>query len=420
MPSLMDIPGLGGALQARQMNQQGALSELQQAQGLMGILGALQQQQQRQAALQEQQQIRGVLSRAAQETGGDPAKMAPLLMQTGHPELVKLGQSMIPKGNAIGSGGFLKPDGTIVAPAARPEQPKEAKPPAMRTRIQGEKQVQEEFQPDGTWKEVGQGPRFAKQVAGQGGGPGSTYASQGALDPVKDKDALRDLAIQSMYDPGSLAGFRRDTKTMGAIQRERINVMRETGVTSEDVVSGRAGFKADTASLNKITPQYDAITAFEKTAIRNGKILMELADKVDTTGVPVLERWIRAGRKEIGGDPDVSNMNAQMNLYRAEAARILTQPNLSGVLTDTARKEMEEVLKNSATAQQVRETVQLLERDFLNRKETLEEQIGSIRARMRSRATPSGADAIATPGAAPDTPAPATPKGAWKITPIKN
>ena len=41
MPSLMDIPGLGGALQARQMNQQGALSELQQAQGLMDRLALL-------------------------------------------------------------------------------------------------------------------------------------------------------------------------------------------------------------------------------------------------------------------------------------------------------------------------------------------------------------------------------------------
>ena len=211
---------------------------------------------------------------------------------------------------------------------------------------------------------------------------------QGVLDPVKDKAELRDLAIQSLYDPGSLAGFRRDTKTMGSIQRERIAVMKEAGVTSEDVVSGRAGFKADSASLNKITPQYDAITSFDKTAIRNGKILVELADKVDTTGVPVVERWIRAGRKSIGGDPDVAKFDAQMNLYRAEAARILTQPNLTGVLTDTARKEMEHVIGNSASATQIREVVSLLERDFNNRKETLEEQIGAIRARMRSRVAP--------------------------------
>ena len=232
--------------------------------------------------------------------------------------------------------------------------------------------------------------------------PPLSLTTQGELDP----EAIKDLAIQSLYDPNALAGYRRDPKMMSKIANERVKLMRESGVTSEDVVSGRAGFKADTASLNKITPQYDAITAFEKTAIRNGKILIELADKVDTTGVPVLERWIRAGRKSIAGDTDVAKFEAQMNLYRAEAARILTQPNLTGVLTDTARKEMEEVIRNSASAKQVREVVNLLERDFNNRKETLEEQIGAIRSRMRGRVAPGSP----TPATGNPTPSPAAAK----------
>lgn len=37
--------------------------------------------------------------------------------------------------------------------------------PKMRDRIAGEKTIQEEFQPDGTWKELSSGPRFARQVA---------------------------------------------------------------------------------------------------------------------------------------------------------------------------------------------------------------------------------------------------------------
>lgn len=270
------------------------------------------------------------------------------------------------------------------------------KAPTQRTRISGETSIQEEYR-DGQWAEIGRGPRFARQVQPV---VNVNAASKEQLSP----EAVRDLAIQSLYDPNATAGYRRDTTAMSRIANARMKVMKEAGITSEDVVSGRAGFKADTMSLNKITPQYDAITAFEKTAIRNGKILKELGDKVDATGVPVLERWIRSGRKVVAGDEDVAKFHAQMNLYRAEAARILTQPNLTGVLTDTARKEMEHVLQDSASAKQVREVVDLLERDFHNRRETLEEQIASIRARMRNRVAPGGGEQKPT---APGNPAPA-------------
>lgn len=48
----------------------------------------------------------------------------------------------------------------------------ESKAPQMRTRTIGENEVQEEFDPiTKTWKQIGQGPRFAKQVAGPAEGP---------------------------------------------------------------------------------------------------------------------------------------------------------------------------------------------------------------------------------------------------------
>jgi hypothetical protein len=265
------------------------------------------------------------------------------------------------------------------------------KAPQTRTRISGDTSIQEEYR-DGQWQEIGRGPRFSRSVVN---------VNAPSQEPLSH-EAVRDLAIQSLYDPNATAGYRRDTTAMSRIANERQRVMKEAGVTSEDVVSGRAGFKADAVSLNKITPQYDAITSFEKTAIRNGRVLKDLADKVDSTGIPVVERWIRAGRKSIQGDEDVAKFDAQLALYRAEAARILTQPNLSGVLTDTARREMEHVIRGDASARQITGVVDLLERDFENRKGTLEEQIASIRARMRSRVAPGGASAgepQPTPGA---------------------
>jgi hypothetical protein len=149
--------------------------------------------------------------------------------------------------------------------------------------------------------------------------------------------------------------------------------------------------------------------AFEKTAIRNGDVLLGLADKVDATGVPVLEKWIRAGRQATG-DPDVAKFNAQLQVYRTEAAKILTNPNLTGQLTDSARKEVEAFMGPGASAQQIRGVVTLLKNDFNNRKETLEDQIKAIRSRMKGRMVGAESEGV-TPSS---TPAP----GGWSIRPI--
>jgi hypothetical protein len=232
-------------------------------------------------------------------------------------------------------------------------------------------------------------------------------ASQRGSDNSGDltPEAIKDLAIQSLYDPKVLVGFNRDTRTRKLIQNEATRQATAAGASSNDIASGRAGFKADSASLSKLTQSYDAVTAFEKTAIRNGDRLLQLADKVDTTGVPVLEKWIRAGRQATG-DADVAMLNAQMQVYRTEAARILTNPNLTGQLTDNARHEVEGFLNGGASASQIRSVVGLLKNDFENRKMTLEDQIKTIRNRMRGRQVGAASES--------DAPAPA-PTAAPKV-----
>jgi hypothetical protein len=158
----------------------------------------------------------------------------------------------------------------------------------------------------------------------------------------------------------------------------------EGGAGSGSIVSGQATFHADQASLTKLTAQYDNVTAFEKNAGRQGKVLMALGDKVDSTGTPVIERWIRGGMKAIG-TPDVDEFNAQMQIYRTEAARILTNPNLVGVLSDTARKEVEEFMSGKMSAASIRRVVSRLNNDFDARKVTLEQQMDAVTKRLSGK-----------------------------------
>lgn len=244
--------------------------------------------------------------------------------------------------------------------------------PKMRTRIQGEKEIQEEWDAKTkTWKEIGSGPRFAKQVASPG--------DAGGLTP----QAIALLAKEAEKDKGVLANIGRGVQGAKDL-RAIINKMGENleGKSGPGLADRRARFNSDRRSLDQIVPKYDAITAFENSAIAQGKVLVGLAQKVDTTGMPVMERWIRAGRKSIAGDEDVSEFHAQIYLFRAEAAKILTNPNLTGVVTDTARKEVEDFLPDKASAKQIERVVKRLEADFILRKTTMADQIQEIKDRM--------------------------------------
>jgi hypothetical protein len=231
-------------------------------------------------------------------------------------------------------------------------------------------------------------------------------ATGGGLSP----EAIEMMAREGLKDKGALANVGRGVQGARDL-RAVLNRMAEVAANDggPGMAQRRQEFRADANSLNKMTSSYDAITAFEKNAVRNGDSLVQLGKKVDATGVPVIEKWIRAGRQATG-DADVAEFHAQMMLYRAEAARILVNPNLTGQLTDSARHEVEEFLKGNASAPQIERVVNRLKTDFDNRKKTLEEQMDEARKRMTG-----GSPGVGAPGSAqPAAPAAANAKG-WKL-----
>src|SRR3990167_425253 len=86
---LSRVPGLGGYIEAGQLDQNQQMGQLQQAGALMGILSKVR-------AQQEEQQLRGVLS----QSGGDPARAMKALVEAGTPGSLSLAaklQGMMPK-----------------------------------------------------------------------------------------------------------------------------------------------------------------------------------------------------------------------------------------------------------------------------------------------------------------------------------
>lgn len=111
---LANIPGLGGYLAKRQMNEQAPMQDLQQ-------LGALAQLQAQMVSQQQDQQLRGALA----SSGGDLTKAMQAAIQSGNlagaAKLAPLIKAQQGEGQPIGAGGLRLPDGTIVPPVPRPQ-----------------------------------------------------------------------------------------------------------------------------------------------------------------------------------------------------------------------------------------------------------------------------------------------------------
>lgn len=210
--------------------------------------------------------------------------------------------------------------------------------------------------------------------------------------PLDSKDADTMAEQVRMYGPQVLS-------RLGLTSGQRQSVIsRVTALNEGEGVSAREGaavvgdLKADQKSLDKLVPQLDAITAFEKTADQIGGKLVSIAKKVDSTGVPVLERWIRAGRKAVKGDPDVTEFNSRLLTYTSETARILNNPNLTGPTTDSARHETQEVMPAASSFEQIERGVNVMREESGWRKQNLSDQIGEVKRRRLQGAKKAGDD----------------------------
>jgi hypothetical protein len=128
-------------------------------------------------------------------------------------------------------------------------------------------------------------------------------------------------------------------------------------------ISGKAGSSA----LAQLTKQEQMVGAFEKNAISNADIALGASNAVDRTGVPVLNRWLLNGRKNILGDPDVSRFHAATNTFINEYAKIMSGSMGNTAVSDSLRKETEALLATKDTPEQFKATVDLMKQEMRNR-----------------------------------------------------
>lgn len=198
-----------------------------------------------------------------------------------------------------------------------------------------------------------------------------------------DGDALESAAARYRIDgtmpPNLGRGTQGATNTVAIIKRAA-QMAKEAGETVEGQRLTQIANRANAQALGQLVKQKNLILAFENTALKNADLVLRESEKVDRLGSPAIDRWIQAGQKSIAGDVPVARLDTAVRTFVNEYARVTTSVTGGGITSDTARREIETLLKGSHTKEQVRGVVDLMKEELNNRKLGYEDQEKALKA----------------------------------------
>ena len=162
---------------------------------------------------------------------------------------------------------------------------------------------------------------------------------------------------------------------------------RENHLTPRDMALAQASFAGDKKSLTAFQAQRDQIVSFENTASKNLDQFIGLASKIPDTGIPWLNTPIRSLSANIVGSANMAAINAARQVANNEFAKVTSGGGLSAVLSDSARKEVDNYNPQNATLKQTLAVAKIFKQDMANRHVSMDNMLGEIKNRIGSQQT---------------------------------
>ena len=185
------------------------------------------------------------------------------------------------------------------------------------------------------------------------------------------------------------SGLAATGQNVSRIDNKTLNDMgADAEASGTSVADVKAGYKADTAALTANTKSLAAIRPFKDMLDTNIDIAKNLSKKVISTNSAYANKSLNWIKQNAGDNPDTAEFLAQMRFVETEAARVLNNPNLTGTLTDSARREMESVVSGNLPMKSLDRVLARIKSDGDNRVKALETENKQLR---KSNAKPAAA-----------------------------
>lgn len=166
-----------------------------------------------------------------------------------------------------------------------------------------------------------------------------------------------------------------------------------SGDSAGSIAARSAALKANGQALDQNTKLEAATTSYYNTLDKNLTKLQELQGKVDTSGVPLVNKVYRAWQSKIAGTPDVAAYVTYLNSAAAEFAKIQSGSLGNAPVSDAARKHADEIINQYMTTGQINAVVDAMRGEGNNRLSSIREEGQAIRGAMGTNApgqTPPG------------------------------
>lgn len=195
--------------------------------------------------------------------------------------------------------------------------------------------------------------------------------------------AITDQAIKFAADTYRSTG--KFPTTMGrnpALQARVLNMVAADAAGSGDTVGAinarQGALKANNQALDQVTKQEAATTSYYNTLDKNLSNLQELSGKIDSSGVPLINKVYRAYQQNVSGDPDVAKYVTYLRSASSEFAKIQSGSLGNAPASDAARRDADDVINKYLSKGQLDAVVQAMRGEGGNRLQAIAEQKKSL------------------------------------------
>lgn len=183
-------------------------------------------------------------------------------------------------------------------------------------------------------------------------------------------------------------------------------ISQNLGVAPEDVRANQLAFKGSGTAVTQLLRREAQIGANVKNFDFNADQVLQLSNKVDRTGTPIINGWLNAGRRAVSGDPQISAFDVAVKTTVNEFAQIVGGTT-AGATTEGEKQKAEKLLSAAQTPQQIVSVINQMRIESQNRMKSFADQKKQVLSGMRAGApiTPATSAPSAAPGATPPPPA---------------
>lgn len=204
-----------------------------------------------------------------------------------------------------------------------------------------------------------------------------------------------DFAAQNYRQTGQMPpGLYRSPGTIQAIINRAAQLDQEAG--GAGIAGNKAIYQANEGSLKNLQKNYDQVQAFEATAEKNMDLLQQTAKSIPDLQGRFANVPVRMFNARMLGTENMAKFQTALYTAQSEAAKVLNSSNATGVLSDSSRHELQQIIDGNVSYKALVGSLDTLKQDMNNRTQSYQLQIGDIQKRIKGAGS---ATPLPAPGA---------------------